>query len=72
MHGGMHYGMHYGMRYAMLGLLELFDAAPRQPHHGASLHLQHEQLRPALQEGGQAAHARLKDVGPHRGRGKAL
>ena len=29
-------------RYARLGLLELLDAAARQAHHGAPLHLERE------------------------------
>ena len=44
-------------RYARRGLLELLDAAARQAHHGAPLHLEHEQLGPAVQEGRQAAGA---------------
>ena len=74
-YGGMLDGIYWCIfprRYARRGLLELLDAAARQAHHGAPLHLEHEQLGPAVQEGRQAAHARLEDLRPHRGRGEAL
>ena len=74
-YGGMLDGIYWCIfprRYARRGLLELLDAAARQAHHGAPLHLEHEQLGPAVQEGRKAAHARLEDLRPHRGRGEAL
>ena len=75
-YGGMLDGIYWCIfprRYARRGLLELLDAAARQAHHGAPLHLEHEQLGPAVQEGLQAAHARLEElvgVGPGRGPGR--
>ena len=52
-------------------LLELFDPTVQQSHERAAVHLEHVQVGLALQEGGQIAHARLEDVGPHRGRAQA-